>query len=156
MFLRDATATFKEGRKMKGRKLFGDYAVEETIAISIEGEGNMELAKRLKSDPPSPRDFVGMVRVKPEVRTIKEVNEKRLRDEEHGARLQRATTEEPSVCDKVAELRALLMNHERQHAMAQPPSNAKLIMQVIHGMWAQGLVVALPSLFPHSLTCFLP
>jgi hypothetical protein len=33
--------------------------------------------------------------------------------------------------------------------MAQPPSSADLISQVIQGMWAQGLVVAPSSSFPH-------
>jgi hypothetical protein len=82
MYSRDATATFREKRRMKGKKLYGDYAVEETIAISSEDEDDMELAKRLRSDPPSPGAFAGMVRVKPEVLTVEEANEKMRRDEE--------------------------------------------------------------------------
>ena len=50
MYSRDATATFREMRRLKGKKLYGDYAVEETIAISSEDEDDMELAKRLRSD----------------------------------------------------------------------------------------------------------
>ena len=149
MFSRDATAAFRERRKLKGKKLYSDYAVEDTIAISSEDEDDMELAKRLRSDPPSPTAFAGMVRVKPEVLTVQEANEKRLREEEQRIRLQKAAAEEPSVRNEVAELRALLLDQERQRAMAQPPSSADLIAQVIQGMWAQGLVVAPSSSFPH-------
>ena len=149
MFSRDATATFRERRRLKGKKLYGDYAVEETIAISSEDEDDIELAKRLRSDPPSPTAFAGMVRVKPEVLTVEEANEKMRRDEEQRVRLQKAAAEEPSMRNEVAELRALLLEQERQRAMAQPPSSADLISQVIQGMWAQGLVVAPSSAFPH-------
>ena len=148
MYSRDATATFRERRRLKGKKLYGDYAVEETIAISSEDEDDMELAKRLRSDPPSPTAFAGMVRVKPEVLTVEEANAKMLRDEEQRVRLEKAAAEEPSVRNEVAELRALLLEQERQRAMAQPPSSADLITQVIQGMLAQGLVMAPPSSFP--------
>jgi hypothetical protein len=121
MFSRDATAAFRERRKLKGKKLYSDYAVEDTIAISSEDEDDMELAKRLRSDPPSPTAFAGMVRVKPEVLTMQEANEKRLREEEQRIRLQKAAAEEPSVRNEVAELRALLLDQERQRAMVQPP-----------------------------------
>src|SRR5450631_2225946 len=90
MYSRDATATFRERRRLKGKKLYGDYAVEETIAISSEDEDDIELAKRLRSDPPSPTAFAGMVRVKPEVLTVEEANEKMRRDEEQRIRLQSA------------------------------------------------------------------
>ena len=149
MFSRDATAAFRERRKLKGKKLYTEYAGEETIAISSEDEDDMEFAKRLRSDPPSPTAFAGMVRVKPEVLTVEEANEKRLREEEHRIRLQKAAAEEPSVRNEVAELRALLLNQERQRAMAQPLPSADLITQVIQGMFAQGLVVAPSSSFPH-------
>lgn len=59
---RDATATSRERRRLKGKKLYANYAIEETIAISIEDENDMEIAKML---PPSPLAFYGMVRVKP-------------------------------------------------------------------------------------------
>lgn len=36
---------FKERRKLRGKKSYSDYAMEETIAISSEDEHNMELAK---------------------------------------------------------------------------------------------------------------
>ena len=156
MYSRDATATFRERRKLKGKKLYGDYAIEETIAISSEDEDDMELAKRLRSDPPSPGAFAGMVKVKPEVLTVEEANEKRLRDEEQRVRLQKAAAEEPSVRNEVAELRALLLEQERLRALAQPPSSADLITQVIQGMWAQGLVVAPPGSFPHLPPGFPP
>ena len=156
MYSRDATATFRERRRLKGKKLYGDYAVEETIAISSEDDDDMELAKRLRSDPPSPTAFAGMVRVKPEVLTVEEANAKMLRDEEQRVRLQKAAAEEPSVRNEVAELRALLLEQERQRAMAQPPSSADLITQVIQGMLAQGLVMAPPSSFPHLPAGFPP
>ena len=82
MFSKDATATFRERRRLKGKKLYGNYAVEETIAISSEDEDDIELAKRLRSDPPSSTAFAGMVRVKPEVLTVERANEKMRRDEE--------------------------------------------------------------------------
>ena len=95
MFSRDATATFRERRKIKGKKLYSDYAVEETIAISSEDEDDRELAKRLRSDPPSPGAFAGMVMVKPEVLTVEEANEKRLREEEQCLRLERPLLKNP-------------------------------------------------------------
>ena len=156
MYSRDATATFRERRRLKGKKLYGDYAVEETIAISSEDDDHMELAKRLRSDPPSPTTFARMVRVKPEVLTVEEANAKMLKEEEQRVRLQKAAAEEPSVRNEVAELRALLLEQERQRTMAQPPSQADLIAQVIQGMLAQGLVMAPPSSFPHLPASFPP
>jgi hypothetical protein len=156
MYSRNATATFREQRKLKGKKLYSDYAMEETIAISSEDEDDMELAKRLRSDPPSPTAFAGMVRVKPEVLTVEEANARRLREEEQRVRLERAATEEPSVRNEVVELRALLLEQGRQRAMVQPPSSAELITQVIQGMLAQGLVMAPPSSFPHLPAGFPP
>lgn len=46
MFSRDTKAVFRKRRKLKGRKLYSDYVVEETIAISSEDEDDMELTKR--------------------------------------------------------------------------------------------------------------
>ena len=135
--------------KIKGKKLYGNYTVEETIAISSEDEDDIELAKRLRSNPPSPIAFAGMVRVKPEVLTVKEANEKMWRDKEQRVHLQKAAVNEPSVQNEVAELSSLMLEQERQKAMAQPPSSADLISQVIQGMWAQGLVVAPSSSFPY-------
>jgi hypothetical protein len=130
--------------------------VEETIAISSEDEDDIELSKRLRSDPPSPTAFAGMVRVKPEVLTVEEANAQRLREDEQRVRLERAAAEEPSVRNEVAELRALLLEQGRQRAMVQPPSSAELITQVIQGMLAQGLVMAPPSSFPHLPVRFPP
>jgi hypothetical protein len=141
MYSRDATEVFRERRKIKGKKLYSDYAVED--------EDDMELAKRLKSDPPSPGAFAGMVRVKPEVLTVQKANEKMLREEEQRIRLQRAAAKEPSVRNEVEELRAMLLEQQRQRAMAQPPPNIDMITQVIQGMWTQGMMVAPPGLFPH-------
>ena len=155
MYSRAATAMFRERRRLKRKKLYGDYAVEETIAISSEDDDDIELTKRLRSDPPSPTAFAGMVRVKPNVLIVEEANEKMRKDEEQRVRLQRAAAEEPSMRNEVAELRALLLEQERQRAMAQPPSSADLISQVIQGMWAQGLVVAPSNSFPHLPPGFL-
>ena len=76
MYSRDTTATFRDRQRLKGKKLYGNYVVEETITISSEDEDDMKLAKRLRSDPPSPTVFAGMVRVKPEVLTVEEANAK--------------------------------------------------------------------------------
>lgn len=35
MYSSDVTATFRERRRLKGKKLYGNYAVEETIIISM-------------------------------------------------------------------------------------------------------------------------
>ena len=156
MYSRDAIATLRERREIKGKKLYSDYVVEETIAISSEDEDDRELAKRLRSDPPSPGAFAGMVMVKPEVLTVEEANEKRLREEEQRLRLEKATAEEPSVRNEVAELRALLMEQDRLRAMAQLASSADLITQVIQGMMAQGLMVAPPGSFPRLPPNFPP
>lgn len=156
MYSRDATSAFRERRKMKGKKLYGDYGVEETIAISSEDEDDMEFAKRLRSDPPSPTAFAGSLRVKPEVLTVEEANAQRLREEEQRVRLARAAAEEPSMRNEVAELRALLLEQQRQRTMVQPPSSADLIAQVIAGMMAQGLVMAPPGAFPHLPPGFPP
>ena len=109
MYSRDAMDTFREWQRLKGKNLNGDYAVEETIAISSEDKDDMELTKRLKLDPPSPIAFAGMVRVKPEVLTVEEANTKMLRDKEQRVQLQKAAAKEPSVHNEVAELRALLL-----------------------------------------------
>ena len=87
MYSRDVTATFRERRRLKGKKLYGDYAVEDMICISNEDEDDMELAKRLRLDPPPPTTFAGMVRVKPKVLTVEEANEKMQRDKEQCIRL---------------------------------------------------------------------
>ena len=80
MYSQDATATFREMKKIKGKKLYGDYALEMTIAISSKDEDDIELAKQLRSDPPSPSAFAGTVRVKPEVLIVEEANENGLRE----------------------------------------------------------------------------
>ena len=87
--------------------------------------------------------------VKPEVLIVEEANQKMRRNEEQRVHLEKVAAKEPSVRNEVAELRALLLEQERQRAMAQPPSSADMISQVIQGMWAQGLVVAPPGAFPH-------
>lgn len=51
MFARDAMAVFRERMKNKGKKLYNDYALKETIAISSEDKDDQEVAKRLRLDP---------------------------------------------------------------------------------------------------------
>ena len=118
MYTRVATETFREKRRLKGKILYSKYAVEETIATSSEDEDDMDLGKQLRSDPPSLTLFAGMVRVKPEVLTVEEANKKMRRDKEQRVRLQKVVAEEPSVRNEVVELRALLLQQERQRAMA--------------------------------------
>jgi hypothetical protein len=65
MYFKAATATFMERKRLKGNKFYGEYAVEETLAISSEDENDMKLAKQYRSDPPSHTTFDGMVRVNP-------------------------------------------------------------------------------------------
>lgn len=81
MYFKDMHATLREWRRLKGKKLYNDYAVEETIAISSKDKDNIELAKRLKLDHRSPTAFAGMVRMNPEVFTTEEANEKMWRNE---------------------------------------------------------------------------
>jgi len=135
MYSRDATATFRERRKLKGKKLYGDYSVEETIAISSEDEDDFELGKRLREEPTSPRVIASNIPVKPETLTVEEANERSRREEEQRLRLQKVAAEEPSMRNEVAELRALLMEQARQTAK-------------IHTMMAQGLVMPTPTAFP--------
>ena len=154
MYSRDATTIFRERRKLKGKKLYIDYAGEETIAISSEDEDDFELGKRLREEPTSSRVISSNISLKPEVLTVEEANARMLRDEEQRSRLQKVVVEEPSVRNKVAELRALLLEQERQRAMMQPPSSADLITQVIQGMMAHGLVMAPPASFPQQPPAF--
>lgn len=102
----------RKRRKLKGKKLYGNYAVEETIAISSKDKDNIELAKRLTSDAPSPTAFTCMVRIKPEVLMVEEANEKMRKDKEQRVRLERVTAEHPFVRNEVVELRVLLLEQE--------------------------------------------
>ena len=112
MYSRDATATFREKRRLKGKKLYGEYAGEETIAISSEDEDDFELGKRLREEPTSPRVIASNINPKPEALTVEEANrrnERRILEEEHRAQMARAAAEEPSVRDEVAQLKALVL-----------------------------------------------
>lgn len=109
MHSRDVITTFREKRTLKGKKLYNQYAHDETIAIISEDEGDVEFTKHLRSNPPSPVAFASMVKVKLEVLTLEEANEKHLRDKEKLLCLQKATAEEPHVCNEFVELRALLL-----------------------------------------------
>lgn len=86
MFSKDVTVRkFKERRRLKEEKLHSKYALEETINIFNKDTVNMELPNQLRSDPPSPTMFIGMVKVKREVLIVHVANEKMLRDEEQHA-----------------------------------------------------------------------
>lgn len=61
MLSKDAMDVFRERKKRNAKKFYSDYAPEETIAISNEDEDDLELAKRLSSEPPSPSTFASMV-----------------------------------------------------------------------------------------------
>ena len=74
MYSRDATATFREKRLLKGKKLYGDYSMEETIAISSEDEDDFELGKRLVEEASSSGPPAGNASVKPEALTVAEAN----------------------------------------------------------------------------------
>ena len=155
MYGRDATAAFRERRRGKGKKLYSDYAPEETIAISSEDEDDREMAKRLRSDPPSPTAFAGLIRVKPEVLTVEEANERRAREEEHRLRMERAAASEHSVKEEVAQLKALLLSRDRERAQPQI-DQAALITSVIQGMLSQGLMLAPSTSYPHLPPGFPP
>lgn len=43
MFSRDATTMFRKCRNLKGEKLYSEYVVDETIAISTENKDDMSL-----------------------------------------------------------------------------------------------------------------
>lgn len=80
MYSMDVTATFRERTRLKGKKLYINYSMEETMAISSEDEDNMELAKQLRSDPLCPqRHGEGETKIL----IVQEANKKMLRDEEH-------------------------------------------------------------------------
>ena len=156
MFSRDATATFRERRRLKGKKLYGDYAEEETIAISSEDDDDVELGKRLREEPATPGVIASNIPVKPETMTVDEANERSRREEEQRLRLERAAAEVPSVRDEVAELRAMLLEQNRQRAMPPPPSPMDLVAEVIKGMMAQGFAIPTPAAFPHQPAPYHP
>ena len=56
--------------------------------------------------------------------------------------------------NEVAELRASLLEQDRQQMMAQAPSSEDLISQVIQRILAQGLVMAPSAAFPHLRPSF--
>ena len=66
----------------------------------------MELAKRLRSYPPSRTTFVSLVRVKSKVLIVEEANKQRLKKEKQNVCLHKATS---IVQNEVVELRALLL-----------------------------------------------
>lgn len=153
MLSRDPTETFRAKRKLKGKKLYGDYAGEETIAISSEDEDDYELGKALVRAPDSPSAVARNIRPKPETLTVDERNARAAREEEHRLRMERDAGAGPSVRDEVAELKALLL---QQRAMPPPPPTPEMIASIISNMWAQGTLMAPPSAFPHLPPNFPP
>ena len=148
MYSRDATAVFREKRLLKGKKLYGDYSLEETIAISSEDEDDFELGKRLVEEASSSAPVAGPASVKPEALTVAEANERMKREEERRVRQARAADEEPSVRNEVAELRAMLLEQQRQRAAVPPPPTADLVASIISGLVAQGFLVPGQNLQP--------
>ena len=144
MYSRDATATFCEKTLLKGKKLYGDYSMEETIAISSEDEDDLELGKQLVEESSTSGPPAGNAPVRPEALTLAEANERMRR------------VDEPSVRDEVVELRSLVLEQQRQRAMVQPPNPMGLVTQVIKGFMARGLVVGAPRAFPHLPARFPP
>lgn len=47
IYSNDPTTTFRERKMLKGKKFYGDYAMEETIAISSGDEDDMDLPNDL-------------------------------------------------------------------------------------------------------------
>ena len=154
MYSRDATAVFREKRLLKGKKLYGDYALEETIAISSEDEDDFELGKRLVEEASSSAPVAGNASVKPEALTVAEANERLRREEEERVRQARAAGEGPSVRDEVAELRALILEQQRQRV--QTPPTADIVAQVIAGLTAQGFLVPASIPQPQPLQLMPP
>jgi hypothetical protein len=75
MLSEDATDVFWERKKWKAKKFYSDYAFEKTIVISSENKNDWELAKRLRSESPSPSTFAGYgFKVKLEITCYKDVN----------------------------------------------------------------------------------
>ena len=127
MYSRDSIAMFKERRRLKSKKFYGDYVLEEKIATSSEDKDDIEF---VKSDPPSPIAFPGMVRVEPKILTVQEENKKMLRGKEQRDRLQKNVGEKPYKQNKVVELRPFLLEQKQLREMAQPSSNADLITRI--------------------------
>ena len=95
-------------------------------------------------EPTDPRVIASNINPKPNALAMEEANkgnEMMRLEEEHCVQLARVAAEEPSVRDKVTQLKAMLLEQSRQRAMPPPPSPADFIAQVIENMMAQGFVV---------------
>lgn len=123
MYSRDATTTFREKMMLKDKTLYTIYDQAEAITISSKDKDDVELTKRLRSDPPSPMAFASMVKVKPKVLTLEEAIEKRLRGKEQWFRLQKAIAGKFLMQSEVAKLTTLLLEQQRQRT-AGPPHRA--------------------------------
>ena len=95
----------------------------ETIAISFTDKDGVELGKRLREEPTNPRIIASNINVKHKFLTVEEANEKMRREEEQRVCLAKAAAKKPSVRNKVAELRALMLEQTRQKAVPQHLSN---------------------------------
>lgn len=131
--MEDAIAAFQEKRSNKGKKLYNKYSEKDTIAISNKDDDNRMIAKRLKSDPPSPTSFVGLIRVKPKVLIVEEVNEHKAMKEEYRVRMDKGSTEESSVKEEVDQLKVLLLSRNHERAFSQVDQVA-VISWVIQGI----------------------
>jgi hypothetical protein len=92
---RDATMAFRERRKLKGKKLYSEYAVKETMVVSYKDEDNMEQWRDWGMRLPSPTTFVGMVGMKPKMLTVEEANEQKPKEEEKHIHLQNTMAKQP-------------------------------------------------------------
>lgn len=59
------------------------------------------MAKKIKSDLPSPTTFIGVICVKPEVLMVEEANELKAKEEERRMHMDKASTEGSSVIEEV-------------------------------------------------------
>lgn len=105
---------FYERKRSKGKKLYSDYALVDTIAISSKDNDDCDMAKRLRSNALSPMAFTGLIRVKLEVLIVVEANEPRAREGEHRLQMEMAFPEESSIKKEVAQLKSLFFNWDRE------------------------------------------
>lgn len=112
------------------------------------------MAKRLRSDPPSPNAFAFLIHVKPKVLTVKYANKQRAREEDHHHWMENASTDDSSIKNEVTQLKALPFNRECEGAAPQIDQVA-LIMSAIQGILSLGVMVVLSMLFPYLPPGFL-
>lgn len=98
----------------KGKKLYNNYAPEETMVNSNEDKDDWEMANKLRWDPFPPSTFEGMMRVKPEVLAVEEAKKCMLKEEEHCICREKSNVEEPLVKEEIVQLKVFLLDRERE------------------------------------------